>query len=141
MKGSIYQDKRLRLLIGIGVPVGAMALLAVCLLTKSTPPCIFYQLTGLHCPGCGTGRSLLALFSGNFIKAFRYQPLMIVSLPFVTYYCLKVYLAFVLGRDVLPFPSIQSKWLGITLAVVIVAFWILRNIPFFPFTLLAPNLV
>ena len=141
MKAPIYQNKRLRLLVGIGVPAGALMLLTFCLLTQRTPPCLFYEITGLYCAGCGTGRSLLALFSGHFVKAFRYQPLMIISLPFVAYYCLKVYLSFVLGRDVLPVPRIRSTWVGMTILIVILAYWILRNLPFFPFTLLAPDSV
>ena len=66
---------------------------------------------------------------------------MIISLPFVAYYCLKVYLSFVLGRDVLPVPRIRSNWVGMTILIVILAYWILRNLPFFPFTLLAPDSV
>jgi hypothetical protein len=82
---------------------------------------------------------MLSLLHGELYAAFRYQPLLFVSFPFLVYYVLKVYVAFVFGRDVLPFPSIRNRWFGITVTAVIIAFWILRNIPVFPFTLLAPT--
>lgn len=130
---------KLRILTGVGVPLGALLLIAACLFLKNTPPCLFYQLTGLHCPGCGAGRCMLSLLHGELYAAFRYQPLLFVSFPFLAYYVLKVYIAFVFGRDVLPFPSIRNRWFGITVTAVIIAFWILRNIPVFPFTLLVPT--
>jgi len=139
VNSSLYQKRSLRLLIGIGVPIAALALVAVCLVLKKTPPCLFYELTGLYCPGCGTGRALLALLHGRLYAAFRYQPLMIICLPLLVYYIAKLYLAFVFGKDILPFPAVRNKWLAVTVTVVIVAYWILRNIPVIPFSYLAPT--
>ena len=139
MNSSLYQKRFLRLLVGIGVPAAALALVAFCLVFEKTPPCLFYEITGLYCPGCGTGRALLSLLHGRLYAAFRYQPLMIICLPLLAYYIAKLYLAFVFGRDILPFPTIRNKWLAITLTAVIIAYWILRNIPVFPFYYLAPT--
>ena len=130
--------KRIRITVGIGIPLAALMLVLVFGLAKKTPPCIFYEITGLYCAGCGAGRSFLSILRGDFYSAFRYQPLMFVSLPFVSYYCLKQYIAFVFGRDILPFPKIKSSILIISILIIIIAFWILRNIPVFPFNLLAP---
>ncbi len=138
---SLYKNKKLRLWVSLGVPAGAMLTAALFFFLGKTPPCIFYEVTGLYCAGCGSGRSLLALLHLDFYAAFRYQPLMFISLPFLAYYVAKLYLGFVFGKDVLPFPEIRSKWVGIAVVAVIVAYWILRNIPVFPFTLLAPNAV
>ncbi len=131
-------NKIWRIGVGIGIPLIAAALLFVCLYHQNTPPCFFYELTGLYCAGCGAGRAFLALFSGNFALAFRQQPLLICLLPFLVYYCAKVYLAFVFGKDILPFPDITNRFFGIFLLILILAFWVLRNIPVYPFTLLAP---
>ena len=141
MKQPAYKNKKLRLLVGVGVPLGALILALTFFFLKSTPPCIFYELTGLYCVGCGSGRALLALLHGRLYAAFRYQPLLMISLPFVSYYVAKVYISFVFGRDLLPFPKIRSSAFGISLLVIILAYWILRNIPVFPFTLLAPTAV
>ena len=145
MKKTVCHESRarkkrtaLRWLVGLGLPLGAVLLAACCLLLQNTPPCIFYELTGLYCPGCGAGRAFLSLLHGELLLAFRYQPLMLLLFPFVAYYVLKVYIAFVFGKDVLPFFHI-SNGMAVALLCVIVAFWILRNIPVPPFTYLAPG--
>jgi hypothetical protein len=48
-----------------------------------------------------------------------------------------MYIAYVFGKDILPFFEITTP-MAVVLAVVIVLFWILRNIPIEPFTYLAP---
>ena len=47
------------------------------------PKCVFYQITGLHCPGCGATRSLHALANGNFYLAVRNNPLLILGGPVI----------------------------------------------------------
>ena len=131
----------MRLLIGLGMPLGILFIAACCYFLRATPPCLFYELTGLLCPGCGTGRYLLSLLRLDLYAAFRYNPLLFVSFPFLVYYTLKLYIAFVFGKDVLPFPKIKNRWFGITITVIFVAYWIFRNIPVFPITLLNPNLI
>ena len=137
---SKYSDKIwLRVAIGVGTPMALLFLALVCLYSGNTPPCVFYELTGLYCVGCGTGRSILSMLHGKFYAAFRFQPLLFIFLPLITYYSVKKYIAFVFGRDVLPFPKIQSRFVGIFILAIIIAYWILRNLPFFPFNLLAPT--
>ena len=43
------------------------------------PPCIFRQVTGYYCPGCGGTRAVYALFSGHLIKSFYYQPFVLYA--------------------------------------------------------------
>ncbi len=138
---NLYKNKKLRLLVGLGAPTGALLIASIFFILEKTPPCIFYEITGLYCAGCGSGRCMLAVLNLDFYAAFRYQPLLFISSPFLVYYVAKLYLGFVFGKDVLPFPEIRGKWAGITVVAVIIAYWILRNIPVFPFTLLAPNAV
>ena len=39
-------------------------------------PCLFYQLTGYYCPGCGGTRSLRAILEGDLIFAlYAYPPI------------------------------------------------------------------
>lgn len=99
------------------------------------PPCLFHELTGLHCPGCGATRAVHQLLHGHLLAAFRYNPLFIIALPFISY-------ALVLDAlgikkrsmvDILTRPKV-----GWFILAVVIAFWILRNIPIYPFTLLAP---
>lgn len=141
MDPSVFRRKELRWLIGLGVPLVLAAGVAFLWFFQSSPPCVFYELTGLLCPGCGTGRAVLALLDGRLYAAFRYQPLFILCSPVLAYYLCKLYLAFVLGRDVLPFPEVRSRWVGVTVLGVILAYWVFRNLPFVPFCYLAPTAV
>ena len=100
------------------------------------PTCPFKALTNLHCPGCGTLRGLHELFHGQLGTAFGLNPLMVLSLPFIAYSIIKYIAAGILGRTerkiFIPSALIWS------LLVVIILFWIMRNLPYYPFTLLAP---
>lgn len=138
---SLDRRRRWRLFVGICVPLGIALFACLILLTGKTPPCIFHELTGLHCFGCGSGRALLALLRLDLYAAFRFNPLFILFLPFLSYYLLKVYVGFVFGWDLLPFPKRIGFGVGVAVLVTVLAFGVLRNLPFFPFTLLAPTAV
>lgn len=93
--------------------------------------CPFYTVTGLACPGCGTTRGLHQLLHGHVGAAFRFNPLMMVMLPFLLYVLVRH--TYLVMRD-LPIRGNQLNpkyiWL---LFFVIVTFWIIRNTPFYPF--------
>lgn len=99
------------------------------------PPCPSLWLTGLFCPGCGTTRALHALLHGDLPGALAMNPLMVLSLPAVA-----VLLAQAL--DVLPNPleplarrlANARAW-----AVVVIGYAVLRNLPWPPFSWLAPG--
>lgn len=44
-------------------------------------PCVFNQITGLKCPGCGVSRMCLALLRLDFKRAFYWNPAVLVCLP------------------------------------------------------------
>jgi hypothetical protein len=100
------------------------------------PPCPFRALTGLNCPGCGTSRGLHQLLNGHPIVAFDLNPLMVLSLPFMAYVFVSYALVAARGRG-LPKVFIPSPLIWVIFWVII-SFWVLRNIPLYPFTLLAP---
>lgn len=91
------------------------------------PPCVFHKLTGLWCPGCGTGRALKAIFTeGDFLTALKMNPLLVVGLP--------ILLAVALFRPA----WLRRPAVGWALVSLVIAYWVLRNLPWWPFTLLAP---
>jgi hypothetical protein len=100
------------------------------------PSCPFYALTGLYCPGCGTMRAGHALLHGHLGEALGLNPLMVLMLPLLCY-SLMSYVTFgVRGR---PLPGVlASPFSGWLVLGTILAYWVLRNIPFYPFCLLAP---
>ena len=126
-----------KILVGVGVPLlsitGAIFLYHV----KIPIPCPLYRLFHIYCPGCGSGRAAVQILHLHFFKAFQFNPLFVIFLPFLLYYILHQYLSFVFGFKKLPLyhPGRKTTW---AVALVIILFFILRNIPFFPFTLLAP---
>jgi hypothetical protein len=101
------------------------------------PGCVFHQLTGLHCAGCGMTRAAHASLHGRLGEAFRFNPLGMVLLPVAAIGVGIEILGWVRGRR-LPFRLAVGRYGAWVLMGVIVGFWILRNIPAWPFTLLAP---
>jgi hypothetical protein len=99
-------------------------------------PCPFHKLTGLYCPGCGSLRAMHQLLHGNLPAAFGLNPLMVLSLPLLGYWFISFGVPVVRSR---PQKSVIIPAFGIWLILmIIVLYWILRNITFYPFTLLAP---
>ncbi|HET6768472.1 MAG TPA: DUF2752 domain-containing protein, partial [Chitinophagaceae bacterium] len=101
---------------------------------KNLPKCFFHQFTGLHCPGCGVQRSLHALLNGDISTAMDYNLLFILFLPVVIYFVL----GYVLGKKYSSSSFIYKPNFSLTVLIVVVSFWVLRNLPFIPFTWLAP---
>ena len=102
----------------------------------SYPICPFLGLTGCYCPGCGTLRSLHQLLHGNVVSALGYNPLTVLSLPFIAYsYATGAARAFRIPAPRKVF--VHHLWIWALLAGVIV-FWVLRNLPVEPLNILAP---
>ncbi|MEY3895995.1 MAG: hypothetical protein RLZZ214_1515 [Verrucomicrobiota bacterium] len=101
------------------------------------PGCLFHNFTGLSCPGCGMTRAVHATLHGRFGEAFRFNPVGMILLPVAAVGVALEILSWVLGKP-LPFRlrvGVAGAWI---LVGVVVGFWVMRNIPAWPFTLLAP---
>jgi hypothetical protein len=95
------------------------------------PACPFRMLTGFTCPGCGSTRGLHRLLHGDVIAAFEFNPLMVLSLPFLLYALVRYTTAAVTGRPLQRY-RLNAKYIW-TLFVVIMSFWVFRNTRFYPF--------
>ena len=104
--------------------------------TQWYPRCPFHCLTGLSCPGCGSLRALHAVLHGQMIEALCCNPLLVVCLPMVgAWLAVRGFGALALNRALeVRFPPSVS--FGVAMGVVV--FFIARNIPVHPFTLLSP---
>ncbi len=100
------------------------------------PPCVFHRITGLHCPGCGGTRLAHHLMNGRVGTAFRYNPLTFLLLPFLAYGIISEARRFITNKG-LPYARLSPKIIW-CLFGILVAFWVLRNIPVYPLTLLTP---
>lgn len=100
------------------------------------PPCPFHWITGLWCPGCGSGRALRALLHGEILRALDYNPLMVLSLPFLAYAGVSGLLLGFRGKG-LP-RLLRGRYWGWFVVCLVIIYWVVRNIPAYPFSILAP---
>jgi len=137
--GGVLLRQRTRAVLVLAVGGAALGLLrafdpsAVALV----PPCPFYALAGLYCPGCGSLRALHQALHGNLGAALGLNLLAVLIVPFLAYHlALRVVAAF--SRRDLASPLEYGHAARIVL-IAVVAFWVLRNMPFYPFSVLAPQ--
>jgi hypothetical protein len=100
------------------------------------PVCPLFKLTGFACPGCGLTRGFHALFHGDVLTALGFNALLPAFALMFGYIFLALVLVAVRGRG-LPTNFIRAGWLYGFLAVAI-TFTILRNLPYYPFSVLFP---
>lgn len=100
------------------------------------PKCPFHSLTGLHCPGCGSQRAIHDFLHLNIIEGFKHNFLIglgILVLGYKLY--LMIYSKFYNEKKSNLLYNTKTPWI---ILVLIISFWILRNIPYEPFLYLAP---
>ncbi|ABA87631.2 hypothetical protein Pcar_0371 [Syntrophotalea carbinolica DSM 2380] len=101
------------------------------------PPCPFRSLTGWYCPGCGSTRALHHLLHGRIGAAFGYNALMVVSVPFLL---VRGVAGLIPGRALRGFDEKALKPAAIIgICVLVVVYGVLRNLPAYPFSFLAPH--
>jgi hypothetical protein len=106
---------------------------------RFAPPCLFHQMTGLHCPGCGGTRAMHALLHGRVGEAAGKNVLLIAALPFIAAWGAHGTWRWVRGEPPSGSGVLARPRVVTAVVVAIFAFAILRNLPWLPFTLLAPQ--
>ncbi len=101
------------------------------------PPCLFHKLTDLHCPGCGSTRACHALVQGEVSVAFGKNPLFLTCLPFLAYYFLRSAWTGIAKNENYHMPPASARWL-VPLVFMVIAYGIVRNLPFPAFSWMAP---
>jgi hypothetical protein len=82
-------------------------------------------------------RAAYATLHGRLGEAFRFNPVGMVLLPVAAVGVGIEIFGWVRGRR-LPFRMNVGRYGAWSLVAIIIGFWVLRNIPAWPFTLLAP---
>ena len=90
-------------------------------------PCLFYEITGYKCPGCGITRCLFAILHLNFKEAFNYNPLVFIYLPFIIAYFIYYDYLYIYNKKDKILVKIPSVFSYILLGITIL-YGILRNI-------------
>jgi len=101
------------------------------------PKCIFHEITGLYCPGCGSQRAVSALLHGRLFEAVDYNLLLVVSAPFILYsafvFCWNAFSKRKMRQAL--FYSPTFVWMAFAFVLL---FAVLRNMPWAPLRWLAP---
>lgn len=127
------------------VVLGVLALVVAAFLLREggpggvpwLPGCLFHYFTGLSCPGCGMTRAAHATLHGRLGEAMRFNPVGMILLPVAAVGLGIEIVGWVLGKP-LQYRlrvGVAGAWI---LVSVVIGFGIARNIPVWPFTLLAP---
>lgn len=91
------------------------------------PRCLFFQVTGLQCPGCGGLRAAHHLLHGEWAMAWRLNPLAVLVGPAAVLYGAAEWFRRRTGRDYLR--ACRGRgWIWATVAALVV-FTIVRNLP------------
>jgi hypothetical protein len=100
------------------------------------PRCPLFSLTGLFCPGCGSARTLHAIAHGDICAAATQNILLTALLPLIALWAsISLYRGIIQNRPPLPLPT-RTACVAL---VLLTLFGILRNLPWEPFSLLAPG--
>lgn len=91
--------------------------------------CLFHEITGFFCPGCGITRMFFSLLELNFYQAFRFNPLVFILIILgVIYWLIKL-----LIKKFLNISIVIPNNVYYILLIIVIIFGILRNIPGFEF--------
>jgi len=94
-----------------------------------------HAFTGLYCPGCGATRAMHALVHGDFAQAMAMNPAFTLALPLLVLLLLN-------ALTTLP-PALAAAAQRMSdariWAVAVIGFAVLRNLPWYPFSVLAPG--
>jgi hypothetical protein len=133
-------DRTLRISAGVGVAAMAGGAFAVWYFDPSKagffPTCPIYTLTGFACPGCGMTRGFHALFHGDVLTALDFNAM--IPLAVIVFGYLFLSLISYAGRGKV---LLQGSFnLGLLWAVfgLLILFGIVRNLPYYPFSVLFP---
>jgi hypothetical protein len=105
--------------------------------TGILPPCSVRELTGLYCPGCGGTRCATNLLKGDLPGAFTMNPLLFVLGSVATGLLATAVIREWKGNA--PVIPQLPAWPAWVLVGLVIAFGLVRNLPWWPFTLLVPH--
>lgn len=101
------------------------------------PKCPINYSTGFYCPGCGSQRAIHFLLNLSFFQAFSQNILVVL---FIFIFTIDVLFSILGMEKFRPYSILKSSnHFAKIILLVIITFTILRNVPIYPFTILAPN--
>ncbi|GAB19958.1 hypothetical protein GOEFS_098_00240 [Gordonia effusa NBRC 100432] len=99
-----------------------------------SPICPTKLLFGINCPGCGSLRAIYSLMHGDVVAAVHFNAVGVLCIALLLWafgaYCLGLWR----GRRVRSWQ--HHRWMAMILLVVVGIWFVIRNIPVYPFTAL-----
>lgn len=89
-------------------------------------PCLFHQLTGLYCPGCGGTRSVISLIHGQIVASIRYNPIVMYGVIIYAWYMISNTIELLSKHRIKIGMKYRDAYLWYGLGILII-FFILRN--------------
>lgn len=85
------------------------------------PNCAFHSLIGLPCVTCGSTRAFSALIDGEFLAAFRLQPLFVAGCLFSVAYGVRAPLSLIADKRIFVELTDQDRFLIRCVLVMLIA--------------------
>jgi hypothetical protein len=98
------------------------------------PTCPTKALLGIDCPGCGSMRMLYSVLHGDVLAAARFNALGLAALVLLVWAYLAWTYGRVTGKRIRSWQ--QGRWSATVTLVLVAAWFVVRNLPFAPFTAL-----
>lgn len=89
-------------------------------------PCVFQEITGLKCPGCGVTKMCSYLLALDFYSAFWANPCLFILLPVILYFLAKEIYCYIRYGST-KFKKAENVVLVIVI-IILLAFAVFRNI-------------
>lgn len=113
--------------------LGAAAVLAG--VTKGFPmqmkifslPCIFWELTGYYCPGCGGTRACAALFRGEIVSSFLCHPVVVYTAVVFAWYMISHTIEYLTRGRLAVGMRYRDLYLYLAAAIILIQ-WVVRNL-------------
>lgn len=90
-------------------------------------PCIFWELTGYYCPGCGGTRACAALFRGEIVRSFLCHPVVVYTAVVFAWYMISHTIEYLTRGRLAVGMRYRDLYLYLAAAIILIQ-WVVRNL-------------
>lgn len=90
-------------------------------------PCIFWELTGYYCPGCGGTRACAVLFRGEIVRSFLCHPVVVYTAVVFAWYMISHTIEYLTRGRLAVGMRYRDLYLYLAAAIILIQ-WVVRNL-------------
>ena len=90
-------------------------------------PCVFRELTGYYCPGCGGTRACAALLQGKIVKSFLCHPVVLYTAVIYGWYMITHTIEYLTRGKLAAGMRYRALYLYLAAAIILIQ-WVVRNL-------------